>query len=113
MSVAKSFNEGTQNNISYNTNSFPKNFSGFTRKSDINHNPHEGSIRMNSFSGTSRINPIELGYQPKNDTNTFRINPMIFENILAKTDVDKLEEDFAKEIQRKKNLEEKERVIIL
>lgn len=107
MSVVKSFNQSNGNEM-YG-NSSRQNYSGFTRKSDINHNP-TATGRMNSFSGTSRINPTDLGYQPKNDTQTFRVNPMIFENILARTDVDKLEEDFAKEIQRKKTLEEKEKV---
>ncbi len=107
MSVVKSFNQ-TNSSQGY-SNSNKNNYTGFTLKSDINHNPNM-SQRINSFSGTSRINPLELGYQPKNDTNTFRVNPMIFENILAKTDVDKLEEDLAKEIQRKKTLEEKEKV---
>lgn len=107
MSVVKSFNQ-TNGNETYG-NSSKQNYSGFTRKSDINHNP-TATERMNSFSGTSKINPTDLGFQPKNDTQTFRVNPMIFENILARTDVDKLEEDFAKEIQRKKTLEEKEKV---
>ncbi len=107
MSVVKSFNQ--TNGIESSGNSLRQNSSGFTRKSDINHNP-AATDRMNTFSSTSKINPVDLGFQPKNDTQTFRVNPMIFENILARTDVDKLEEDFAKEIQRKKTLEEKEKV---
>jgi hypothetical protein len=109
MSVVKSINQSNPNE--YNQNSSNNNFSAFTRKSDINHNTNVTN-RMSSFSGTSKINPVELGYQPKHDTQTFRVNPMIFENILAKTDVDKLEDDLAKEIQRKKTLEEKEKVFI-
>jgi len=108
MSVAKSFYQSNTNDVFSASSS--QNHSGFTRKSDIVHNPTI-TDRMSSYSGTSKINPVELGYQPKNDTQTFRVNPMIFENILAKTDVDKLEEDLAKEIQRKKTLEEKEKVI--
>jgi hypothetical protein len=84
---------------------------GFTLKSDINHNTNNSNTsRLNSFSGTSRINPIELGYQPKEDTNTFRVNPMIFQNILEKTDVDRLEEDLAREIQIRKCTEDKKEV---
>ena len=109
MSVVKSFYQSNPNEQF--SNSSKQNLSGFTRKSDVNHDPN-ATNRMNSFTGTSKINPVELGYQQKNDTNTFRVNPMIFENILAKTDVDKLEEDLAKEIQRKKTLENKERVNI-
>ena len=107
MSVVKAINK-TNSNSNF-TNPSNANHSGFTRKSDINHNYNQLD-RQSSFSGTSKINPVELGYQPKNETNTFRINPLIFENILFRTDVDKLEEDFAKEIQRKKILEEKEKV---
>jgi hypothetical protein len=85
---------------------------GFTMKSDINHNTNSNSNanRLNSLSGTSRINPMELGYQPKEDTNTFRVNPMIFQNILEKTDVDRLEEDLAREIQIRKCAEDKKEV---
>lgn len=92
-----------------NTNQFQNSNNGFTMKSDINHNP-SATNRMNTLSGTSRINPVELGYQPKEDTSTFRVNPMIFQNILEKTDVDKLEEDLAREIQRQKCSEDKKEV---
>ena len=92
-----------------NSNSFQNSNYGFTNKSDINHNPNTTN-RMNSLSGTSRINPIELGYQPKEDTSTFRVNPMIFQSILEKTDVDRLEEDLAREIQIKKCSEDKKEV---
>ena len=110
MSVMKSFYQSNQNQS--NSNSFQNSYNGFTMKSDINHNTNN-SNRMNTLSGTSKINPIDLGYQPKEDTNTFRVNPMIFQNILEKTDVDKLEEDLAKEIQRKKCSEDKEKVNLI
>ena len=93
-----------------NSNSFQNSNLGFTMKSDINHNPHSQTNRMNTLSGTSKINPVELGYQPKENTSTFRVNPMIFQNILEKTDVDKLEEDLAREIQKKKCSEDKKDV---
>lgn len=95
---------------SNSSNSFHRNHSGFTMKSDINHNTNL-SNRTNTFSGTSKINPVELGYQPKEDTNTFRVNPMVFQTILEKTDIDKLEEDLAREIQKKKSSEDKQQVI--
>lgn len=109
MSVVKSHYQNTNSNN--NSNYFQNSNNGFTMKSDINHNPNV-SNRMNTLSGTSRINPVELGYQPKEDTSTFRVNPMIFQNILEKTDVDKLEEDLAKEIQRKKCADDKKEVKI-
>ena len=106
MSVLQSY-QNTQNKS--NSNSFQNSNMGFTMKSDINHNPNFTN-RMNSLSGTSKINPVELGYQPKEDTSTFRVNPMIFQSILERTDVDKLEEDLAREIQRKKCVEDKKEV---
>lgn len=94
-----------------NSNSFQNSNFGFTQKSDINHNTNINPIhRMNSLSGTSRINPIELGYQPKENTSTFRVNPMIFQDILERTDVDKLEEDLAREIQKQKCNDDKKEV---
>jgi hypothetical protein len=93
-----------------NSNSFQNSNLGFTMKSDINHNPHSTTNRMSTLSGTSKINPVELGYQPKENTSTFRVNPMIFQSILEKTDVDKLEEDLAREIQKKKCSEDKREV---
>jgi hypothetical protein len=97
-------------NSNSNANSFQNSNYGFTMKSDIHHNINLNSNKSNNFSGTSKINPIELGYQPKEDTNTFRVNPIIFKNILEKTDVDKLEEDLAREIQIKKSSEDKKEV---
>ena len=109
MSVLNRLNQNNSQNQS-NSNSFQNSNLGFTMKSDINHNPNSQTSRMNSMSGTSKIDPRELGYQPKENTNTFRVNPMIFQNILEKTDVDKLEEDLAREIQKKKCFEDKKDV---
>jgi hypothetical protein len=48
------------------------------------------------------------GYASNQSTNTFRVNPTMFSS-LKNLDVEKLEEDLAKEIQRKKVNEERER----
>ena len=111
MSVLNKAYQYNQTHNQSNSNSFQNSNLGFTMKSDINHNPQNSTTnRMNSLSGTSKINPVELGYQPKENTNTFRVNPMIFQNILEKTDVDKLEEDLAREIQKKNCFEDKKEV---
>jgi len=100
MSVFGDINKtNTQNNFSNSNN---RNFSAFTRRSDINHNLNAFD-KLNNQSGTSKINSENLGYQPKHDTQSFRVNPMVFDRILSKTDIDKLEDDLAKEIQKKKS----------
>jgi hypothetical protein len=48
-------------------------------------------------------------HYPKPTNDTFRVNPMVLSS-MKHLDVDKLEEDLAKEIQKKKTFEERERV---
>lgn len=57
---------------------------------------------LSSFGGTNPFN------RSNNNENSFKVNPMVFPS-LKNLDVNKLEEDLAKEIQRKKILEERER----
>ena len=71
---------------------------------------------LNNMSSTNRsdsvLSPFATsnlhGYNSKPQTNSFRVNPTVFSS-LKNIDVEKLEEDLAKEIQRKKINEERER----
>jgi hypothetical protein len=65
------------------------------------------SVFNQSRSSGQETNNLHHYPRPTNDT--FRINPLVLSSI-KHLDVDKLEEDLAKEIQKKKSYEEKEKV---
>jgi hypothetical protein len=65
--------------------------------------PHPSQQSQLSGFGNSNLDYYQKNQQ---NNNTFRVNPLAFSS-LKNLDVDKLEEDIAKDIQRKKALEEK------
>lgn len=69
-----------------------------------NMNSTNKSITSLSSFGSANLH----GYTSKQNSDTFRVNPTMFSSI-KNLDVEKLEEDLAKEIQRKKINEERER----
>ena len=71
------------------------------RMNQTNQSNQAPNSSLSSFGGSNL-----QGYT--NSQSTFRVNPLAFPS-LKNLDVDRLEEDLAKEIQRKKVLEERER----
>lgn len=67
------------------------------------------SVLNNGFSPLSSFSNSGNNYTQKQNSGSFHINPLVFSS-LKNLDVDRLEEDLAKEIQRKKVIEEKEKV---
>lgn len=66
-------------------------------------------VNNKTNSSLSSFGSSNLAYTQKQNTNTFRLNPLALTS-LRNLDVDKLEDDMAKEIQNKKIFEEREKV---
>jgi hypothetical protein len=63
---------------------------------------------MSVFKSTGS-DTLNTHHYPKPTNDTFRVNPLVL-NSMKHLDVDRLEEDLAKEIQKKRSHEEKGRV---
>jgi hypothetical protein len=67
---------------------------------------------MSVFKQSTASGPgYDIHHYPKPSNNTFKINPLVLSS-MKHLDVDKLEEDLAKELQKKKSFEDKEKVIL-
>lgn len=91
------FNSGSNNSA---LSGFSSNSKGYTRDNLQNISP-----LINNNNNYAHFTSQNI---QKPSENTFRVNPMAFSS-LQNLDVDKLEEDLAKELQRKKISEERER----
>jgi hypothetical protein len=64
---------------------------------------------MSVFKQSTADGSVSGHHYPKPTNDTFRVNPMVLSS-MKHLDVDKLEEDIAREIQKKKSFEEKGKV---
>ena len=62
---------------------------------------------------SSKLSDNNTLHQYQKPNNSLRVNPLAFHHTLKDLDMDKLEEDLAKEIQKKKSLEDREKVTII